>query len=157
MPSNRFTAFALTIVVAAVTTLSFAQDITITTDPALAALSPEEMVAKRQAIMKEDGGILRGAGALSGAEAVTAADHLIANFSNLTVLFPEGSAVGDSEALPVIWEKNADFQAILVTAVTAATAMKTAAAAGDATAYADAIKAVGATCGQCHQTFRQQS
>ncbi|WP_084645564.1 c-type cytochrome [Devosia insulae] len=157
MPSNRLTAFALTIVVAAVTTLSFAQDITITTDPALAALSPEEMVAKRQAIMKEDGGILKGAGALSGAEAVTAADHLIANLSNLTVLFPEGSAVGDTGALPVIWEKNADFQAILVTAVTAATAMKTAATAGDATAYADAIKAVGATCGQCHQTFRQKS
>ncbi len=157
MPSNRFTAFALTIVVAAVTTLSFAQDITITTDPALAALSPEEMVAKRQAIMKEDGGILKGAGALSGAEAAAAAGHLITNLSNLTVLFPEGSAVGDTEALPVIWEKNADFQAILVTAVTAATAMKTAAEAGDTIAYADAIKAVGATCGQCHQTFRHKS
>ena len=157
MPSNRFTAFALTIVVATVATLSFAQDITITTDPALAALSPEEMVAKRQAIMKEDGGILKGAGALSGAEAVAAADHLITNFSNLTVLFPEGSAVGDTGALPVIWEKNADFQAIFVTAITAATAMKTAAEAGDPAAYADAIKAVGGTCGQCHQTFRHKS
>jgi cytochrome c556 len=157
MPSNRFTAFALTIVVAAVATLSFAQDITITPDPALAALSPEEMVAKRQAIMKEDGGILKGAGGLSGADAVAAADHLITNFSNLTVLFPEGSAVGDSEALPAIWENNAEFQAILVSAVTAATAMKAAAEAGDATAYMAAIKGVGGTCGQCHQTFRHKS
>lgn len=157
MPSNRFTALALTIVVAAVATLSFAQDISITPDPALAALSPEEMVAKRQAIMKEDGGILKGAGGLGGAEAVAAADHLITNLSNLTVLFPEGSAVGDTGALPVIWEKNADFQAILVTAVTGATAMKAAAEAGDAAAYAAAIKTVGGTCGQCHQTFRQQS
>ncbi len=157
MPSNRFTAFALTIVVAAVATLSFAQDITITPDTALAALSPEEMVAKRQSIMKEDGGILKGAGALSGADAVAAADHLITNFSNLTVLFPEGSAVGDSEALPVIWENNAEFQAILVSAVTAATAMKAAAEAGDATAYMAAIKGVGGTCGQCHQTFRAKS
>ncbi|CAN7532169.1 hypothetical protein ASC89_09720 [Devosia sp. Root413D1] len=157
MPSNRFTAFALTIVVAAVATLSFAQDITITADPALAALSAEEMVAKRQAIMKEDGGILKGADALSGADAVSAAGHLITNLSNLTVLFPEGSAVGDTEALPVIWEKNAEFQALLAAAVTAATAMKTAAEAGDATAYAAAIKAVGATCGQCHETFRLKS
>lgn len=157
MPSNRTAAFALAIVVAAAATFAFAQDITITTDPALAALSPEEMVAKRQAIMKEDGGILKGAGALSGAEAVAAADHLITNFSNLTVLFPEGSAVGDSEALPAIWENNADFQAILVSAVTAATAMKSAAEAGDAAAYGASMKTIGGFCGQCHQTYRKQS
>lgn len=155
MPSNRFTAFALTIVVAAVATVAFAQDIT--PDPALAALSPEEMVAKRQAIMKEDGGLLKGAGGQSGADAVATAEHLIQNYTNLTVLFPEGSAVGDTEALPVIWEKNADFQAILATGIATAGEMKAAAEAGDATAYAAAIKAMGGTCGQCHQTYRQQS
>lgn len=157
MPSNRIAAFALTIVVAAAATFAFAQGITITTDPALASLSPEEMVAKRQAIMKEDGGILKGAGGLTGADAVTAADHLITNFSNLTVLFPEGSAVGDSEAAPAIWENNADFQAILASAVTAANAMKAAAEAGDAAAYGASIKTIGGFCGQCHQTYRVKS
>lgn len=157
MPSNRLVAFALSMVVAAAATFAFAQDVVITPDPALATLSPEEMVAKRQAIMKEDGGILKGAGALTGADAVAAADSLITNFSNLTVLFPEGSAVGDSEAAPAIWESNADFQAILAKAVAGATALKAAAEAGDAATYAATIKTIGGFCGECHQTYRQKS
>ena len=155
MPTNKLAVFALATAFAAVATFAFAQ--TITTDPALASLSPEQMVAKRQAIMKEDGGLLKGAGALSGAEAVATAEHLITNLSNLTVLFPEGSAVGDTEALPVIWEKNGDFQAILMKAVATATDMKAAAEAGDADAYMTAIKTIGGFCGECHQTFRKQS
>ncbi|MDB5542478.1 MAG: hypothetical protein JWQ89_4205 [Devosia sp.] len=156
MPSNKFIAFALAAVVAAVATLAIAQDVTKTPDPALAALTPEEMVLKRQAIMKEDGGILKGAGALSGADAVAAADHLVTNFSNLTALFPEGSAVGETGALPVIWEKHADFQAIFANAVAKATEMKAAAEAGDADAYAASIKTIGGFCGQCHETFRKK-
>ncbi len=155
MPTNKLAALALAAAVAAVATFAYAQDVT--PDPSLASLSPEEMVAKRQAVMKEDGGILKGAGALSGPEAVTAAEHLIQNFTNLSVLFPEGTLVGDTEALPVIWEKNDEFQAIFATAVANATAMKAAAEAGDADAYMAAIKATGGVCGQCHQTFRKPS
>lgn len=157
MPLNKLAAFGLAAAVAAVATFAFAEDVVITPDPSLASLSAEEMVIKRQTIMKEDGGILRGAGGLSGAEAVAAADKLITNFSNLTVLFPEGSIVGDSEALPVIFEKKDDFLAILGNAVATATAMKTAAEAGDAAAYTTAIKTIGGFCGQCHQTYRKQS
>lgn len=157
MPTNKLAAFALAAAFAAVATFAFAEAVTITPDPSLSSLSPEEMVTKRQATMKEDGGILKGAGALTGADAVAAADHLITNFSNLTVLFPEGSAVGDTAALPAVWEKNADFQAILVKAVTEATQMKAAAEAGDAAAYTTAIKTLGGFCGECHQTFRKQS
>lgn len=156
MPLNRVAAFALSIVVAAAATLALAQDVVITPDPALAALSPEEMVVKRQAIMKEDGGILKRAGALTGADAATAAQTLITNFSNLTVLFPEGSAVGDTEAQPAIWERNADFQAILAKAVAGATALKAAAEAGDAATYSATIKTIGGFCGECHQQFRKQ-
>lgn len=155
MPTNKLAALVLATAVAAVATFAFAQDVT--PDPSLASLSPEEMVAKRQATMKEDGGLLKAAGSQSGAEAVATAEHLIQNYTNLTVLFPEGSMVGDTEALPVIWEKNADFLAILATGIATATEMKAAAEAGDATAYAAAIKAMGGTCGQCHQTFRTQS
>lgn len=155
MPTNKLAAFALATAAAVVATFAFAQDVN--PDPALAALSPEEMVAKRQAVMKEDGGILKGAGALSGAEAVAAADHLIQNFTNLSVLFPEGSLVGDSEALPVIWERNDEFQALFAKAIANAKAIKAAAEAGDADAYMAAIKATGGVCGQCHQTFRKPS
>ena len=157
MPSTKLAAYALAAAIAAAATLASAQDVTITPDPSLASLSAEDMVAKRQAIMKEDGGVLKGAGALSGADAVAAADKLIANFSNLTVLFPEGSAVGDSEALPTVWENNADFQAILTKAVATATQMKAAAEAGDATTYGASIKTIGGFCGECHQTYRKQN
>lgn len=155
MPSNKFAALALAAVAAAVGTFAMAQDVIITPDVALASLTADEMVDKRQAIMKEDGGILKGAGALSGAEAVAAADTLITNFSNLTVLFPEGSIVGDSEALPVIWERNGEFQAILAKAVAGATALKVAAEAGDAATYAATLKTIGGFCGECHQQFRK--
>jgi hypothetical protein len=98
----RLTKFVVTAAVAvaigAAAFTSIAQDVAITPDPALSALSVEEMVAKRQDIMKSNGGTLKAAGSLSGAEAVAAADTLIANFSNLTVLFPEGSNVAGSEA-----------------------------------------------------------
>jgi cytochrome c556 len=157
MPTKKLTAFALAAAVAAVATFAVAQDVAINTDPSLSALSPDEMVEKRQAIMKEDGGVLKGAGALSGAEAVAAASTLITNFSNLTVLFPEGSAVGDSAALPVIWENNADFQAIFHKAVATATEMKAAAEAGNADAYTASIKTIAGFCGECHQTYRKQN
>lgn len=161
MPSNRFSAFALAAVVAVAATFAVAhvsaQDITITPDPALSSLTPEQMVAKRQELMKANGKALKGAGAASGEAAVAAADTLISDFSNLTVLFPEGSAVGETEALPAIWENYTEFQAILANAVAGATAMKAAAEAGDATAYAAAIKMVGGFCGQCHETYRKPS
>jgi cytochrome c556 len=155
MPTNKLAALVLATAVAAVATFAFAQDVT--PDPSLASLSPEEMVLKRQATMKEDGGLLKAAGGQSGAEAVASAEHLIQNYTNLTVLFPEGSIVGNTKALPAIWEKNADFQAILAAGIAAAGQMKAAAEAGDAAAYGAAMKAMGGTCGQCHQAFRQQS
>jgi cytochrome c556 len=108
--------------------------------------------------MKTNGQTLRSAGSLTGADAVAAAETLISDFSNLTVLFPEGSdSVAGTEALPAIWQNWDTFNGILVKAATAATAMKTAAEAGDAAAYGAAVKAVGATCGECHQTFRAAS
>jgi cytochrome c556 len=152
MPSRKIVAFALAATMAAVGTFAYAQ--AVVPDPALAALTPEQMVTARQDIMKEDGGLLRSAGNLTGAEAVAAAEKLIQNYTNLTVLFPEGSLVGETKALPAIWENNEAFQAILAAGIEASTAMKTAAEAGDAAAYGAAMQALGATCGQCHQQFR---
>jgi cytochrome c556 len=134
---------------------SFAQDVVITPDPALSSLSVEDMVAKRQELMKTNGATLKTAGTLSGADAVKAAETLIADFSNLTVLFPEGSdTVKGSEAKPEIWQNLDTFQGYLKQGVVNATAMKAAAEAGDAAAYGASIKALGGLCGQCHQQFR---
>lgn len=116
--------------------------------------TPEAAVAARKALMREDGGILRSAGGLSGAEAVAVMQKLQANYSHIPALFPEGSIVGDSEALPAIWENFEAFTAIVKTGEGAAAAGLAAAESGDAAGYAAALQAIGGTCGQCHQQFR---
>jgi cytochrome c556 len=76
------------------------------------------------------------------------------NYKHIPDLFPEGSIVGDSEALPAIWENWDAFIAIADAGVAAAESGITAAQAGDAAAYAAALQTIGGTCGQCHQQFR---
>ena len=116
--------------------------------------TPEEAVAMRKALMREDGGLVRTLNGLSGAEAVAALNTVLTNYTHIPALFPEGSTVGDSDALPAIWENWDTFTAIVETGKAAATDAITAAEAGDATAYATALGALGGTCGQCHQQFR---
>ena len=116
--------------------------------------TPEEAVAARKALMREDGGLMRSLNGLSGAEATEALNVVLTNYSHIPALFPEGSIVGDSEALPAIWENWEAFTAIVDTGKAAATEAIAAAEAGDATAYATALRALGGTCGQCHQQFR---
>ena len=153
MQIKKITAFALAgMLTAALAVGVLAQDITV--DPAIASMTPEQVVDKRQELMKANGGVLKGAGALTGAEAVAAADTLITNFSNLTALFPEGSIVGDSRALPVIWTDHATFVGYFAKNVERATAMRAAAEAGDADAYGAAIKEIGGSCDACHQVNR---
>ncbi len=127
---------------------------TIVVDPAIASMTPEQLVSARQAAMKEDGGILRNAGKLTGAEAVTAATTLLQNFTNFPALFREGSITPESGAKPIIWEQFDDFTGLFAEDQAAAQAMLTAAVAGDAGAYADAVRAIGQSCGNCHQTYR---
>lgn len=122
--------------------------------PDFAAMSHEELVEARQDAMKEDGGLLRRAGGLTGADAVAAADTLIRNYTNLPHMFPEGSNIGDSKALPVIWQDFETFTGIFAKGLQGANDMKAAAEAGDAAAYAAALQVVGGTCGECHQKFR---
>lgn len=156
MPLSKFiVSAAVAVALGAAAFTAYAQDITITPDPALTGLSAEQAVAKRQELMKTNGATLKTAGTLTGADAVKAADTLIFDFSNLTVLFPEGSdSVPGSEAKPEIWQNYDAFQALLAQGVVAATAMKAAAEAGDAAAYGTSVKTIGGLCGQCHQQFR---
>jgi cytochrome c556 len=148
MISRKFIGIAVAGLLAAGTVAALAQDAF--TPPA----TPEEAVTLRQNLMKEDGGILRSAGNLTGADAVAAMTKLRDNYSHIPALFPEGSIVGESEALPAIWENFDAFTAIADAGVAAAESGIAAAEAGDAAAYAAAIQTLGGTCGQCHQQFR---
>ena len=72
--------------------------------------------------------------------------------------FPKGTgpeAGVKTEALPVIWQRNAEFNAAADKLVAAANNFKVAAATGDLAKIQPAAGAMGGTCKGCHDTFRK--
>ena len=117
-------------------------------------MTAEQLVAARQAAMKEDGMTLKAAFAQTGPEAVASATTLLKNFTNFPALFKEGSSTDKSHALPIIWTEFDKFSAIFAKDRESAQAMLTAAQSGDQAGYLAAAKAIGGTCGDCHMTYR---
>lgn len=70
-------------------------------------------------------------------------------------VFPEGSGKGDTQALPVIWEKPKEFAAI-VDQFAADGAKLGDAASGGPKAIAPAFGAFVKNCKTCHDTFRKK-
>jgi cytochrome c556 len=71
-------------------------------------------------------------------------------------VFPEGSGVAKSEALPEIWENPDDFKAAIDKFVEAANGMSAAANDGDRAAIGPAMNALGQACKGCHDNFREE-
>jgi len=82
------------------------------------------------------------------------AEGLANGAAELKHLFPAGSNVGDSEALPLIWEKPEEFAEAIDTAEEATTAFREAVANGDRAAIGAAFRDVGTACRGCHDRFR---
>jgi cytochrome c556 len=127
------------------------------------AQTPEELVEKRQEQMKINGSNVRviagfvqnGEGTI--ADVQTAANNINGVAGVIDTLWPEGTAVGvgDSRALPVIWENPDAFAERRAAFQSAAAAVAEAAATGDAEAVKAAFPALGMACGGCHDNFRQ--
>lgn len=117
-------------------------------------LSGEDAIKARQELMHSNAEVMGSAADLTGAEAVTAAQTLVANFERLPMLFPEDSQQGDTRALSLIWEDRESFEVQIASAHEAAVAVLEAAQAGDMAAYGEALGAMGAECGACHATYR---
>jgi len=82
-------------------------------------------------------------------------DDMIAFYSTMPALFPAGSGTGDTKARPEIWANFADFEAVNGRMVGQIRALKAAAEAGDAAAFATAFQATGPQfCGSCHRPYR---
>ncbi|MGB5246510.1 MAG: cytochrome c [Woeseia sp.] len=70
-------------------------------------------------------------------------------------VFQEGSAVGESEALPVIWEQAEKFKAAIQKAETASKNFhEVVAGGGDKDAIGAAFREVAMSCRGCHDDFR---
>jgi len=127
---------------------------------ALADASPEDSADYREAIMNTLRGhlvassmIIRGLVEDRG----QIADHargLASTASELPHLFPAGSNVGESEALPVIWEDPEGFMAAIENANSAIKAFVAAADSGDKEAIGAAFREVGGGCRGCHDKYR---
>ena len=155
MPIKKFAVALAGLALLSVAAVAVAQEVVV--DPAIATMTIDQKVAARQAAMKEDGGVLKGAGALTGPDAVAAAEKLIQNFTNFPALFSEDTKdVVGAEAAPAIWTSWDAFNAIFTKALDASKAMKVAAISEDAAGYGAALKAIGGTCGECHQQFRSK-
>jgi cytochrome c556 len=81
----------------------------------------------------------------------------IANLgTELHTIFPEGSNVEGSAALPAIWEKPEKFAEALANAEEAMATLGKAADDGDVEAIGKAFTNVGKACKGCHDTFREE-
>ncbi len=59
-----------------------------------------------------------------------------------------------TEALPIIWDEKAQFEEKAANLIAAAETFAAVARGGDQRAITAAIRPFGATCGNCHETFR---
>src|SRR5688500_10594415 len=155
MPLSKITAFALAGIVAIGIAAAVAQDVAVS--PEIANMTAEEKVEARQATMKGNGRILRNIGSMAAADALAAADTMIQNFTDLPALFAEGTIVGDSEALALIWEEKDAFDSIFAQAKEHAASIKAAAEAGDTAAIGVEAQELGGYCGQCHTKDRKST
>lgn len=82
------------------------------------------------------------------------AEGLANGAAELTHVFPEGSNVGDSEALPAVWEQPEEFAEAIAAAEEATAAFQEAVATGDRSKIGAAFRDVGNACRGCHDRFR---
>jgi len=129
--------------------------------------SPAEVIKERRALMKDNGGNLKGIigylkkGMGTPADVARRAEAIAANAAKMPTLFPKGTSladgVGETGAKPAIWEDKAKFDAAAGTLKKLASALAATARTGDKKAIAMAISTVGKQgCGGCHKPFRKK-
>jgi len=127
-----------------------------------AADEPENVLKYRKNIMGAQAGHISAISAVVKGE-VSYSGHVAAHARALNALamtlpdiFPAGSAVGDSRALPEIWSDAAKFEQVTKEFQAATAQLVTAAESGDMAAIGDALGATGKGCGGCHKPFRKE-
>lgn len=127
---------------------------------AAADTTPEDAYDYRTAIMDSMSGHIRAASMTvrglvdDRGQLANHAQAMANNAREFEHLFPEGSNVGDSEALPVIWEEPEEFAAAIEKIQQASAAFAKAAESGDSQAIDGAFRELGGACRGCHDRFR---
>jgi cytochrome c556 len=124
------------------------------------AMTPDEAIAARQKLMKEQGATMkRIQDNLKAGQIQPIADDarkLQGTAKRITSLFPQGSLnPNTSRAKPEIWQKWSEFEGNAKRLGAKATMLEATAQTGDGPKTAAAVADLGkTTCGACHTTFR---
>ncbi|EHS50627.1 cytochrome c prime [Rhizobium sp. PDO1-076] len=125
------------------------------------AIAAGEPQVVRQEMMKKTGGAMGALAAIAKGEKPFDAEVVKASLTTMVEVgktfpdqFPAGSETGlETEASPKIWENMEDFKSKSMALVTAAEA-QLASMPTDQAGVGAVMKAVGGTCGTCHETYR---
>ena len=130
---------------------------------AQAQMTADATIAARQEAMKGQGGamrtltpIVRGEQPWNQAAVVQAATTLNNTAKVIPSVFPAGTGPdkGKTDALPVIWQNKADFDAKAKALEEASSRLLQLAQAGDEAGAKAQFPNVGRACGGCHETYR---
>jgi len=128
---------------------------------AIAETTPQDAADYRASVMTSLKGHIGAAsmhvrGLVEGSEfLVKHAQGLANGASELDRLFPAGSNVEGSDALPVIWEEPEEFATAIANLVSATDKLVQAAESGDREKIGEAFRDVGGSCRGCHDKFRK--
>lgn len=135
---------------------------TLATTANLVAATPADDIKYRKAVMSAMGAHMSALSLISfgrvdhPAYAKPHASALADMAAQGKSLFPAGTGVGETEALPLIWQEQAEFDKRLTDLEKSTSALRDAVAAGDKAATAKAFKAVGESCKGCHDRYRKE-
>lgn len=128
-----------------------------------AAVAQSDVVEQRQDLMKQMGaqtrpigGMMRSQEPFDLAKVQAGLKVFAENSHKAASLFPENSKnVGDTEALPAVWENKSKFDAVLAKfnqdAQTALVSIK------DEASFKAEMPKILSNCGSCHNDFRKKS
>jgi cytochrome c556 len=128
----------------------------------LAVLAQQaEPIRQRQDLMKNNQeqiraltAMARGQVPLNTAMAQAALQRIEQNARQIPALFPAGSQQGKTDALPLIWERKADFNARASKLEQDAKSAQ--AGITDQASLQVAVQRVGQNCGGCHEAYRRK-
>lgn len=127
------------------------------------AATPKETISARQTEFKKMGRAMKGVNDQLKQSSPDVgvirsnANVMAAVAGKVRHAFPRGTGPGagaETEALPVIWTRNAEFTKRMNTMVNATRGLQKAAASGNVARIKAAFPAVGGSCKSCHDTFR---
>jgi len=119
-----------------------------------------DAIADRKALMKQQGAqagqgnkFMKGEEPFDLAKAKHIFEVWVDTAAKTSALFPDNSKTGDTKALPVVWEKKAEFDA--AAAKLGADSKAALASVKDEASFKATFPEVLKDCGGCHRTFRK--